>query len=75
MRLLGQFFKLFIFLFLQKDFARSKSTESTKSTKSTKTQPSKSTKRYNRTVRVWWSHYTNNSASVYTNKDYFFGTV
>ena len=38
----------FLLFFLQKDFARTKSTtssKSTKSTKSTKTQPSKSTKR------------------------------
>ena len=33
MRLLGQFFKLFILFFLQKDFAHTKSTENTKSTK------------------------------------------
>ena len=44
-------------------------TKSTKSTKSTMTQPSKITKRYKRTVRVWWSHYTNNSVSIHTNKN------
>ena len=30
---------------------------------------SKSTKRYKRTVSVWWSHYTNNSLSIHTNKN------
>ena len=38
----------FFFFFLQKHFAR------TKSTKSTNTQPSKSTKSYKQTIRVWW---------------------
>ena len=45
MRLLGQFQTLHFFLFfLQKDFARTKSTKSTKNTKSTKS--TKSTKRH-----------------------------
>ena len=55
--------------FLRKDFAR------TESTKSAKTQPSKSTKRYKRTVRVWWFHHTKNSTSIHPNKNQFFGTV
>ena len=48
---------------------RTKSTKSTRSKKSTMTQPSKCTKHYKRTVRVWWSHYTNNSVSIHTNKN------